>query len=278
LKTLKARRYAKNNLKRCQKLEAKLKVLQKRSTICVQSISNESMEAIADNFAISKMESEANRIHEEMFNSTSPEWENDFSTDFINILEPSLAVSTLGYNLDYIESLDYLTKDPKTKIAGVINTIEKKIWISNAFEGYEKRFTLAHEIGHAVMHKGMDMHRDRPVDGSSRSKAKRDFREYEADQFAVYFLMPEDYLRSRFKQLFLTDSFRITDDVLSVLDKKVSQEVQATQNIRELTRIIAEVRLFNSQSFNPLTKQFGVSIEAMAIRLEELELVKFIKD
>ena len=40
-------------------------------------------------------------------------------------------------------------------------------------------------------------------------------------------------------------------------------------------RFYKRLNLFGGESFNSLAKIFQVSIEAMAIRLEELELVEF---
>lgn len=61
------------------------------------------------------------------------------------------------------------------------------------FEG-KKRFTLAHEIGHLIMHKGIDIHNDNEATTSwfdnTEKQAQHSKVESEANQFASELLMP----------------------------------------------------------------------------------------
>jgi Zn-dependent peptidase ImmA (M78 family) len=58
----------------------------------------------------------------------------------------------------------------------------------------KKRFTIAHEIGHLIMHKGIDIHNDNEATMSwfnnKEKQAKNGRIEYEANQFASELLMP----------------------------------------------------------------------------------------
>ena len=58
----------------------------------------------------------------------------------------------------------------------------------------KKRFTIAHEIGHLIMHKGIDIHNDNETTTSwfnnKEKQAKNGRVEYEANQFASELLMP----------------------------------------------------------------------------------------
>ena len=49
------------------------------------------------------------------------------------------------------------------------------------------KFTIAHELGHALLHPNMVLHRDRPMDGS-KSLQSKDYKELQANKFAAYFL------------------------------------------------------------------------------------------
>jgi len=66
-----------------------------------------------------------------------------------------------------------------------------------------QRFTLAHEIGHLVMHPGIDVHNDTEAStswfNSKESQSKTGIVEYEANQFASELLIPSEifYLKQK---------------------------------------------------------------------------------
>lgn len=57
-----------------------------------------------------------------------------------------------------------------------------------------QRFTIAHEIGHHLLHPGEDLHLDRVL-AFRRSGVPGDRKEAEANEFAANLLMPEPFLR-----------------------------------------------------------------------------------
>lgn len=57
-----------------------------------------------------------------------------------------------------------------------------------------QRFTIAHEIGHVVLHEGEDLFVDRVFRRDGRSSAAVDPVEIEANKFAASLLMPEEFL------------------------------------------------------------------------------------
>ena len=78
--------------------------------------------------------------------------------------------------------------------AAALSVDEKKIYLNELFadkftanEGF-KNFTVAHELGHWVLHR------------NSRPKRSHEI-EREADLFAVYLLMPETFVRDEFDKL-----------------------------------------------------------------------------
>ena len=119
------------------------------------------------------------------------------------------------------------------------------------------------------------MHRDRPLDGPGQERGVRDKIEREADKFASFFLMPENLVRNRFREFFLCDKFALNEDTIFALDPSGSMRLQdCKKTLRELARILTDADSYNGRHFNSLADQFHVSVEAMAIRLEELELLE----
>ncbi len=100
-----------------------------------------------------------------------------------------------------------------------------------------RRFTIAHEIGHILLHAEEQLHVDERYPFAlrdDRSSLAIDAREIEANQFAAALLMPEQFLRA---------------DVLERLAQDSEEETAA------------------------LARRYGVSAHAMAIRLSVLHLV-----
>ncbi|WP_170164475.1 ImmA/IrrE family metallo-endopeptidase [Sinomicrobium pectinilyticum] len=67
----------------------------------------------------------------------------------------------------------------------------------------KKRFTLAHEIGHLILHKGLDVHNDNEATTSwfnnKEKQAKNGKIEYEANQFASELLIPSHLFHEKQK-------------------------------------------------------------------------------
>ena len=166
------------------------------------------------------------------------------------------------------EEVDY-------EVAGLIDQDNKLVLISRNYSKETQNFTMAHELGHAIMHKQSVLHRDRPLDGSKLYK--RNIQEIQADKFASYFLMPRKLVTEVYEELFLTKSFEINELTTYRLtrDSRTDKLVEELKNLRGLSRRLASATSYDSKQFNSLAQIFGVSVEAMAIRLEELGLVKF---
>jgi hypothetical protein len=87
--------------------------------------------------------------------------------------------------------------------------------------------------------------------------------------------MPENLMRTRFRQQFLCDKFELNDATAFALDSSGSKNLlQGKKNRHDIFRILAKTESFNGQYFRSLADQFHVSVEAMAIRLEELRLLE----
>jgi Zn-dependent peptidase ImmA (M78 family) len=199
-------------------------------------------------------------------------WNGDVPNDAVKMLDPSIAAHLIGFNCEEVSSLGagYMNGNP-FEVAGIIDNKLKKIHISTQYPKEVQNFTLAHELGHAVLHRETGLHRDRPMDGAKLSSNET---EREADIFATAFLMPEKLMRSKFREFFLTDRFVLNEGTAFALGfYDYSLFIKRFKTLRQLSRILATTERFNNRYFVSLAKQFNVSVEAMAIRFEELGLV-----
>lgn len=192
--------------------------------------------------------------------------------DPITLLEPEFVFQLIGYSYSTEGSLGQFDYG-KIEVAGIIDNSLKEVKISQQFPYGTQRFTAAHEIGHAVLHPNLaGLHRDRSVDGSTSSK-QQNIKEVEADKFAAYFLMPKKLVKKLFKQYFLTDCFTLNEETKFALGQLPKDFEHNYNNIDYLSKILAKTDNYNGIRFDSLAALFKVSIEAMAIRLIELELL-----
>lgn len=194
----------------------------------------------------------------------------------IKLLDPSITFKAIGYDYHVENTLGQFSSQGKSfEVAGIINNALYQVQISRQFPYEVQKFTSAHELGHAILHEheARGLHRDRPLDGSENN-TKRDSIEYQADKFAVYFLMPSKLLIKIFREHFLTECFVLNDDTIFALGSTTAAKIENYKSIRDLSRLLAKIEIYNGVNFNSLSRQFGVSVEAMAIRLEELKLCK----
>lgn len=89
-----------------------------------------------------------------------------------------------------------------------------------------KRFTIAHEIGHLILHADQGLNVDiKPIRlNRDQSSSTGDmWREVEANYFAASLLMPEEDVQKQYRDL----SERDEDEVLSILAKRYDVSIQA---------------------------------------------------
>ena len=203
-------------------------------------------------------------------------WKNNTPQNPLDILNPENAIKVIGYEFNKKTTLGQHEVSGKLfEVAGLINNQAREISISEQFSIETQRFTTAHELGHAILHNQSVLHRDRALDGSHDSPV-RDKTEYQADKFATYFLMPKRQVIKIFSSIFLTDRFVINDLTGFALGSdSVGGLIKECGNLRGLSRKLASTESYNGKHFTSMAKRFNVSEEAMAIRLEELELLEF---
>lgn len=225
------------------------------------------------------IEREARQLQAKIWKDRKRLFPKGVPADPIQLLDPSLAIRYIGFEYSLTDDLgDHWGKGSSSGIAGIIDRRAKRISISREFASEIRRFTAAHELGHAILHEGARMHRDRPIDGSVKSDQPRSQIELEADKFASYFLMPGKLVRDRFWGLFGGQAaFVLTDDTAFALEPSNPDTlIGKCRTTRDLSRILAKAEQYNGRQFCSLATQFGVSIKAMAIRIEELMLVEII--
>lgn len=204
-------------------------------------------------------------------------WKKNIPTNPLEILRPDFILrSVLGY--DYISSSTYgvlINEDESIEIAGIIDQPNKIVAVSNGFPKEVQNFTAAHELGHAILHEQPMLHRDIPVDSIGK-RGPRDKVEIDADAFATYFLMPTKWIIKEFEKRYSNGIFQINENTAFKFGgRSVNDIKKECKNIRSLSRKLATTELYDSKNFISLAKQFNVSTEAMAIRLEELNLLQY---
>lgn len=194
-----------------------------------------------------------------------------------SVTDAELAFRFLGYDIIQQTSLglfdDY---DGSKETAGLIDNVKKIVRISTKFPPQVQRYTLAHELGHAILHHNSlsVLHRDRELD-SRIDNPKRDSIEVQADKFAAFFLMPRKEMKAQFLARFQSEKLKIDEDVAFHLGISLSDLKKKYKEKRHLSRFIASTPIYAGKSFETLANQFKVSVEAMAIQIEELELIDF---
>jgi len=192
----------------------------------------------------------------------------------MKFLDPSLAIRCLGMSFEVCESLgQYSDSNGRFEVAGQIDPQSRQVRISRQFLPHVQEFTAAHELGHAVLHAGSALHRDRALDGSGKSGG-RDRREIEADRFAAAFLMPAKQIGLQFASRFHTTKLILDDDTAFGIASQNQDSLRTSiRELRDWSRMVADASFYQGKHFVSLAEQFGVSVETMAIRIEELDLI-----
>lgn len=290
LKSFKGSYWARQRRKECDQLQliavekyqsALLRVVQLRAEDLTSLQKINETDPIANlwsrskkNYTNEEISDRASAVQKIIWDSRSDLWADEgVPTDPVDLLNPQSALRRLGYSYEVPETLGTFASDVGTfEVAGLLEALPGRVSISGQMKPEVRRFTAAHELGHVVLHPHLkEAHRDMPLDGSSTSRKKI---ERDADKFASDYLMPTNLVRNRFASIFGADHFFLTDETSFALNSNSLIEAKRRiKNLRTLSRLLASIQRYNGQQIISLANQFHVSIEAMAIRLEELELL-----
>lgn len=214
-------------------------------------------------------------LHREIWDGKERLWPDQQPMP-LQMLQPEVAAYILCFDYDVLPDLGPTRFDrgnQKYRAAGVLNRPARKIAVSLEYSPNVRRFTGAHEIGHCMLHDDEIMHRDMPLDGTP--KRGRPPKEQEADYFAACFLIPARLLAQAFAAQFgFKGSFPFNDVTcfhLNPTDPQALLDAEEDSLDREIA--LARCARFNNRNLIPLSIQFGVSNNAMAIRIKELKLV-----
>lgn len=196
----------------------------------------------------------------------------------IEIADPGLAAKFLLIEFVIEEQIpgQFAYRGQKFETAGLLDRQTRKIVVSRRFPKEVLVFTAAHEIGHWVLHpKEVMVHRDRAVSWPPSGERARPKLESEADYFAACFLMPKNLVMDAVESQFGSCPLVIDDRVAFAMDPKDYEVLlRSKEGSIERARAVARASRFGLKPLNPIHKQFGVSVSAMAYRLRELDLVR----
>lgn len=202
-------------------------------------------------------------------------WEgSEVPADPTRLLDPEVALRLLGYNFSLVETLGTFSSAGKSyEVAGLLEAQPGRVSVSRQMRPDVRLFTAAHELGHVVLHPQLkEAHRDRPIDGSAVARTPI---EREADKFASCYLMPAALVRDRFAVIFGKDQFFLTEETAFALFGADSNAARVKiKTLRDISMILSSAERYNGRSVTSLANQFHVSAIAMAIRLEELDMLQ----
>ncbi len=291
LKSFRGSYWARQQRKQCDELQARVtdkyeaaltRVLQLRAedlealtTLDPQGLIAAFSQGTKPRYSQAEIEERAASVQALVWRKRTEIWADEtVPIDPVAMLSPDIALRMLGYSFQMPESLGtFQHVSGSFEVAGMLEGQLGRVSVSAQMIPTVRRFTAAHELGHVALHPHLkEAHRDRPLDGSSVVK---DRVEREADRFASSFLMPSKLVTDRFTNIFGPPPFELSDNTAFALLGKSREETQKYLNTtRELSRALARAERFNGLQVVPLASQFGVSVETMSIRIEELRLLR----
>ncbi len=145
---------------------------------------------------ITKYKNEAlNIIHEKR-----PDMDIDFTS--VDNAEPIFLIGELCEKLN----LDLVFKKLDNGLSGYIDNERRMIYVNDYHPATRNLFTIAHEIGHYILHEGTNNRYDEYHNYTDEERR----REYEANDFAGKLLMPE-YKFVKIFQKYKPNSKKIAD-------------------------------------------------------------------
>lgn len=189
-------------------------------------------------------------------------------------VEPQRLIELQGWTISSVAMVGHTTTGEE--VAAKCDANEKKITILCTLSPEAARYTLAHELGHVLMHGDIPNcdggRRPRVLSMLGASKRNNAVQysetEREAEIFARELLMPERALRRQFRALFGADELRA--GAASTRRFAPNADSSANNDLRAFARDLAK---YDHGSGRSLCEFFGVSASAIASRLIGLQLV-----
>lgn len=213
-------------------------------------------------------------LHRLIWDNKQELWPRGIPQDPVDLLDPRAAAELLGYT--YVSVPEIFDWPPSTRwaIAGMVDPGRMRITVSEEFGFASARFTGAHELGHIVFGPPKVALRERAI--NAPREHIHDPVERKMDRFAACFLMPKNLVRRRMIESFGPVPIEVNDAVAFRLDpNEPTRLLWADPDSRERAFALARSpHDFFGNRIVSLHEQFKVSVEAMAYRLDELQLVR----
>lgn len=200
--------------------------------------------------------------------------------EFIRDAPELIAAKFLGVKVETVLGLSYAPSANRLPqpIGGYVSRDKNLIRISGDEPPSRRRFTLAHEIGHWILHPEQECFRDSAISKLNHSDPKRPLIEREADKFAAELLMPFKTVDEEFAARFgdLSESVIYAWEFWENLTKSeqyYTKDVFLRSPFKR-AMLISGLGSYQRDVFMPLCEVFAVSKSAMARRLLELRLVR----
>lgn len=177
----------------------------------------------------------------------------------------------IGWQLEEVETVAYSYGHIQARCDFDKRTIF--VSTSTARSPGEANFTLAHEIGHAVLHEGK---LDRVVAASKKALRRQIYQsavELEANAFAAELLMPGKAMRNQFRMLFGSQALwmgsRVVREALRAQEKRYRKEIPVDRE--KAAEALAAFKPEGAQQ--SLADFFGVTPAACGFQIRTLSLL-----
>jgi Zn-dependent peptidase ImmA (M78 family) len=183
-------------------------------------------------------------------------------------------VQLLGWTLEQVSMVGYASSGEP--LAAKCIRGEKKIILLSTLADEQKQFSLAHELGHVLLHAEIpdcnagSLPRVLSMLAASKKKRTEDFSEIEreAEVFARELLMPERAVRRQFRTLFGVDRLRAASGSTARFAPRSHR--QHSVDVRDVAQELAK---WANPGARSLAQFFGVGSKAISSRLIGLSLV-----
>jgi hypothetical protein len=178
-----------------------------------------------------------------------------------------------------VEDIQRLGAPPNYRLAGFLDREARRIVVARDSKEEIRRFTIAHEVGHFILHPFTLLHRDLPVSGAERRNYQRPRIECEADLFGAELLMPEKPVRAVYEHCYgdPIDENLPEGDVMSFClptGRHVSPKDFRLNGADFRAMVVASAIGFRHRHFASPSKTFRSTVTAMAIQLQSFGWVK----
>lgn len=190
----------------------------------------------------------------------------------LDVCDPWVGARHLGFEVQ-----EGCVDSPGTRsgfqLGGFLNRPAKLIGLSDTQKPRTMRFTLAHELGHVLLHPGMHHHRELPLHGITEPREPVEPKERQANHFAGCFLVPSKQLKRAFRASFGVERLTLTDSVAyDLLGNGFMALMNSPYESLHFERVVAQALRFRGRHFGALNELFGVSPTTLAIRLRQVGL------